>query len=429
MRNSKTVASAIILAATAVGINALIQFQNTEETIDLSKLEQASSVTIEMANSPEYTGEVVLSSLSVPSVTATADGSSYTNTGKTAVPVAGMSDILRKITDADMSKMEASVEDLDVATKYVPEGSIISGYTNLGVSDVSEYLNVRNGAGTGNKVIGKMPGGSACEILEEVDGWYKIKSGDVSGYVCADYILTGYDANIKAMETMETKLYVGVDVLNVRAEASTECQVSTSVCKGEYLEILEDESNGWYKICINNLEGYVSAEFVEKVNYLPTAVEIVEVKQNVSYGSNAQSTGSSTYVGPTFDISTLDQTVSQQAIDLINYAMQFLGNPYVLGGNSLTNGTDCSGFTMLIFKQFGYSLPRCAGDYAYLPNRIPYTAAKPGDILLYDYGRGVGHVAIYIGNGQIIHASTPKGGIRIGTAYFVTPCAAVRVIP
>lgn len=426
MRNTKSVASAIILAAAAIGINAIIPSQKNEDSLDISKVLEASSYTVTAANTPEYSGEVMLSSLSLSLVGSANDNSKLNdNTGKTAIPVAGMSDVLRNATN-DTSAVSNSTEEMDVATKYVPEGSVIEGYTNLGVSNVTSYLNVRNGAGTNNKIIGKMPGGSACEILEESDGWYKIKSGDVTGYVSSDYILTGYDANVKAMETMETKLLVTANALNVRQEPSTECGISTKVNSGEYLEILEDESNGWYKININNLTGYVSSEYVKKVNSLPTAVEIVEVKVNTTAST---SSGGNTYTGPSFDTSTLDQTVSQTAKDLIDYSMQFLGNPYVYGGNSLTNGTDCSGFVKLIFAHFGYSLPRSSASYASVGTQIPYTAAKPGDIMVYKYGSSIGHVAIYIGNGQIIHASTPSGGIRIGSAYFVTPCFAVRVLP
>lgn len=431
MRKTKSVASAIILAAAAIGINAIIPSQKNEDSIDVSKILEASSFTVTAANSPEYSGEVMLSSLSLSLVGSSNDSSKLNNsTGKTAIPVAGMSDVLRNAT-VNTNDVSASAEGMDVATKYVPEGSVIDGYTNLGVSNVTSYLNVRNGAGTSNKIIGKMPGGSACEILEEADGWYKIKSGDVTGYVSSDYILTGYDANVKAMETMEAKLLVTADVLNVREEPSTECSVSTKVNSGEYLDILEEESNGWYKIDINNLTGYVSADYVKKVYSLPTAVEIVEVKVNntTASGSTNSGTGGSKYTGPSFDASSLDQIVSQTAKDLIDYSMNFLGNPYVYGGNSLTNGTDCSGFVKLIFAHFGYNLPRSSVEYASVGTQIPYTAAKPGDIMVYKYGSRIGHVAIYIGNGQIVHASTPTGGIRIGSAYFVTPCFAVRVIP
>ena len=114
---------------------------------------------------------------------------------------------------------------------------------------------------------------------------------------------------------------------------------------------------------------------------------------------------------------------------MINYAYNFLGNPYVYGGNSLTNGIDCSGFVQQIFGKFGYSLPRTSLAYANVGTRIDYRNAKPGDILVYKYGDGSGHVAIYIGNGQIVHASTPKTGICIGNAYFTAPYCAVRVLP
>lgn len=431
MRNTKSVASAVALAVAAIGINAIIPTQNiTNNYLDVSSLKQSATMTYTAGISPEYTGEVSISNLPVTLVTSTANEDTLTaDTGKTSIPVAGMSEVLRNITtktEGAKEKFEASAEELDVATKYVPEGSIIEGYTTLGVSNVTSYLNVRKEPGTDKKIVGKMPGGSACEILESQDGWLKIKSGDVTGYVCADYILTGYDANIKAMETMETKLMVTGDVLNVREEPSTECSVATKVNAGEYLEIVEEENNGWYKININNLVGYVSADYVKKVNALPVAVEIVEVQANVQSGNKKPSAG---YTGPTFDTSTLDQTVSQTAVDLINYAMQFLGNPYVYGGNSLTNGTDCSGFTKLIFAEFGYNLPRSSKEYINVGTVIPYTSAKPGDILVYKYGSSIGHVAIYIGNGQIVHASTPTGGIRIGGAYYTTPYCAVRVIP
>lgn len=434
MRNTKSVAGAIVLAVAAVGINAIIPSPKINGSVDISKIVSASDMTKVAVTAPEYSGEVMISALSSTLVTSSNDASKLDeSTGKTAIPVAGMSDVFRNITKGseDDIDVEASVEKLDVATKFVPEGSIIEGYTNLGVSNVTSYLNVRDGAGTDNKIIGKMPGDSACEIVETLDGWYKIKSGDVTGYVASEYILTGYDANVKAMETMKTQLLVTGDVLNVREEPSTSCTVATSVTQGEYVEIVEDEKDGWYKIDINNLVGYVSADFVKKVNTLPVAVEIVEVQTNTVYSANGGNNGgaSNEYTGPSFDASALDQTVSQQAKDLINYAMQFLGNPYVLGGNSLTNGTDCSGFVKLIFAQFGYNLPRSSSAYGSMPNLIPYTSAKPGDLLIYDYGSGIGHVAIYIGNGQIIHASTPSGGIRIGGAYFVTPYAAVRVIP
>ena len=307
-------------------------------------------------------------------------------------------------------------KELDLATEIVPEGSIIEGYTNLGISNVTTYLNVRKGAGTSYKIIGKMPGYSVCEILGEKDGWYKIKSGSVEGYVSAEFILTGYEANVKASEKMTEMLVVNCDKLNVREEPSTNCSISTKVTEGEHLEIVEGEKDGWYKASINGLVGYVSAEYVDVVYTLPTAIEIKEIV--VSTGGNA---------GGSYTNS--DSSVSQKAVDLINKAYQYLGCPYVYGGNSLTKGIDCSGFVKQIFAMFGYNLPRTSREYVNVGTKVSISNIKAGDILIYKYGSRIGHVAIYIGNGKVIHAANDKKGVCIGNYNFVYPYMAVRVIP
>ena len=311
------------------------------------------------------------------------------------------------------------IKDLDLKTEIVPEGSIIDGYTNLGISNVTSYLNVRKGPGTNYKVVGKMPGYSVCEVISEEDGWYKIKSGKVTGYVSKEFILTGYEANVKAKDKMTEVLVVNCDKLNVREEPSTDCSVSTKVSVGEYLDIVEPEKDGWYKASINGLTGYVAAEYVDVVYTLPTAIEVVEVQ--VTRPSSGSSGSKPTYENN-------DSTVSQTAVDLINTAMQYLGCPYVYGGNSLTKGIDCSGFVKQIFAKYGYSLPRTSREYPGVGTKVSLSNIKPGDILIYKYGSRIGHVAIYIGNGQIIHAANDKKGVCIGSAYFIQPYMAVRVI-
>ena len=216
---------------------------------------------------------------------------------------------------------------------------------------------------------------------------------------------------------MTEVLVVTCDKLNVREEPSTDCSISTKVSVGEHLDIVEKEKDGWYKASINGLTGYVSADYVEVVYSLPTAVEVVEV----------QVSGSSSSSRPTY--SNLDPNVSQTAKDLINTGMQYLGNPYRYGGNSLTKGIDCSGFVKQIFAKYGYSLPRTSGGYTSVGTRVPLDQIKPGDILIYKYGSRIGHVAIYIGNGQILHAANERDGICISNAYFIYPYMAVRVIP
>lgn len=424
MRNTKLVAGLSVTALTALGVTAFAltggDSQKNEKKTETAKVQTEAEKTAD-----SYTGNIFVSSSLLSALYDNVENNAKLNeqTGSLMYSEAGMSEALEGygsyIALADSESGDASVEALDVALKFVPEGSVIEGYTNLGVSNVSTYLNVRAGAGTENDIVGKMPGGSACEILGEENGWYQIQSGAVKGYVDKQYILSGYDANVKAMETMKNMLKVNCDVLNVRQEPSQDCSVSTKVRTGELLEIVEGENNGWYKININNLEGYVKAEYVDSIYTLPVAETVVKLVATDTTRSSSGKTYSA----------NLDQSVSQTAVDLINYAYQFLGNPYVYGGNSLTNGIDCSGFVKQIYAKYGYSLPRTSSAYPNVGTRISYTDAKPGDILVYRYGDGSGHVAIYIGNGQIVHASTPKTGICIGNAYFTTPYCAVRVLP
>ena len=431
MRNTKLVAGLSITTLAALGVTVFsisnIAKQEPKKEIGTESLQAEVEV---LEETPvEYTGNLIAGSSLLSSLYTNVEGNAKLNeqTGSLMYSEAGMSEALEGygsyIAHADAESGNASVEALDVALKFVPENSIIEGYTNLGVSNVTTYLNVREGVGTDKEIIGKMPGGSACEVISEEDGWYKIQSGEVSGYVDKQYILTGYDANVKAMETMRNVLKVNCDILNVRQEPSTECSIATRVETGEILEIMEPETNGWYKININNLQGYVNAEYVDNIYTLPVAEKIVKLVATPAGG------GSSSGSGQTYDSSNLNQSVSQTAVDLINYAYNFLGNPYVYGGNSLTNGIDCSGFVQQIFAKYGYSLPRTSLAYPSAGTNIDYRNAKPGDILVYKYGDGSGHVAIYIGNGQIIHASTPRTGICIGNAYFTTPYCAVRVLP
>jgi cell wall-associated NlpC family hydrolase len=423
MRNTKLIAGLSVTALAALGITvSAFSGNNKQESV---KDVQADNVQIEAEAEAtvEYTGNAFVSSSLLSALQANVENNAKLGeqTGTLMYSAAGMSEALdgygTYMASADTVSGDASVEALDVALKFVPEESVIEGYTNLGVSNVSSYLNVRSAAGLENDIVGKMPGGSACEILGEEGDWYQIQSGDVVGYVAKEYILTGYDANVKAMETMQNVLRVNCDVLNVRQEPSVDCSVSTQVESGEILEIVEQNTDGWYKVNINNLEGYVSAEFVDSIYTLPTADKIAKLVADTD--SDDSSSGAS----------YSSSGVSQTAVDLINYAYQFLGNPYVYGGNSLTNGIDCSGFVQQIFAAYGYSMPRTSLAYAGVGTTISYSEAKPGDILVYKYADGSGHVAIYIGDGQIIHASTPATGICIGNATFTTPYSVQRVLP
>ncbi len=275
------------------------------------------------------------------------------------------------------------------------------GYTNLGIADVSDNLNIRAIAAEDGRLVGKLPRNAACEVIDTDDTWAHIKSGSVEGYVSLEYLLTGVPAKFKAEELAVTVAKVATDSLKVRAEANTESEVITLVAMGEELEVAAVEGD-WVKVLLDNDEVYVSAEYVEVSAELSTAVTMTELL----YG----------------------QGVSDVRVDICQYAKEFIGNPYVWGGTSLTKGADCSGFVMKVFQKYGVKLPRNSRSQANCGTTIKVAEAKPGDLIFYAKGKTINHVAIYLGNGQVVHASSPKTGIKISNVSYRTPFKAVRVL-
>lgn len=275
------------------------------------------------------------------------------------------------------------------------------GYTNLGIANVDNNLNVRAIPGEDGKLVGKLPKDAACEVLESDGSWAHIRSGKVDGYVSCDYLLTGLQAKRRAEELAVTIATVTTDSLKVRAEANTDSEVITLVPNGEELEVVASEGD-WVRVCLDDEEVFVSAQYVQVDAKLNTAITMTELL----YG----------------------QGVSDVRVDLCQYAKEFLGNPYVWGGTSLTSGTDCSGFVLSVYKKFGISLPHYSGSQANCGTAIKLSEAQPGDLIFYGKGSTINHVAIYIGNGQVIHASNPKTGIRISNATYRTPLKVVRIL-
>ena len=275
------------------------------------------------------------------------------------------------------------------------------GYTNLGVANVEGNLNVRAAAGTDADVVGKMPNNAGCEILGVEGEWTQIKSGSVEGYVKSEYLLTGDAALARADEVKQTLATVTTTTLYVREQPNTDCAIVTMMPQGEELEVLE-VLDGWVKINVDSDEGYVSSDYVSIATELPKAQTMTEVR----YG----------------------QGVSDVRVSLVSYATQFVGNPYVWGGTSLTRGADCSGFVMSVFANYGISLPHSSRAQANCGTKISASDAQPGDLFFYGNGNSINHVAIYIGGGRVVHASSPKSGIKISGAYYRTPVKVVRVI-
>ena len=267
------------------------------------------------------------------------------------------------------------------------------GYNNIGIADVDNHLNVRQTPDESGKLVGKMSNNAACEILGTEGDWIKIKSGKVEGYCHKDYLLTGIFARKRAEEIVTTVAEATSGGLRVRTEPNTDCEILTTMAEGEYLEVVE-ELDGWIKVMLDDEEGYISADYAQVKENLDTAITMTELL----YGEG----------------------VSDVRIELCQYAKQFIGNPYVWGGTSLTKGADCSGFTLSVFKKYGMKLPHYSGSQAQMGKKVSLSEAKAGDLVFYSNGSRVNHVAIYIGNGQVVHASSPRTGIKISNVGYRT---------
>ena len=296
----------------------------------------------------------------------------------------------------------------------------------LVASVANDFVYVREQPSADAKIVGKLYANSIGKVVEEADenGWIKITSGDVTGYVKQDYVAQGSQAQQIADSHSTKQAKVTTQTLKVRAAASTDSDVISLIGEGQQLDIIS-ESDGWYKVNTEDGEGYISADFADVEVQYPEAVSIEEEEKEAeeakkkeeekeaasksSSSSSSSSTGKSS--GSTAKQSASGASKGQQ---VVNYAMQFLGNPYVWGGSSLTNGTDCSGFTMSVYAHFGVSLPHYDAAQRSCGTSVgSLSAARPGDLVCYD-----GHVGIYIGGGQIVNASNPRTGITVTNATY-----------
>lgn len=284
-----------------------------------------------------------------------------------------------------------------------PTAEQTCGYTNLGMSVISSgNLNIRQEASTDSEVIGILTNHNACELLEDAGEWYKVTSGKVTGYVNKQYLVTGDEAEAIAEQEIKTVATVNTETLNVRAEKSTEAAVLSQVGNSEAFTV-NSVADGWVEISVDDSVGYISQDYVTLAQALPTAKTIEQVK----YGDG----------------------VSDVRASVVSYALQFVGNRYVWGGTSLEKGVDCSGFTMRILGKYGISLPHSSRAQPSYGTKISASEAKPGDLFFYGSGRSISHVAIYIGNGQIVHASNKRDGIKVSNAYYRNPICVARYLP
>ncbi len=323
---------------------------------------------------------------------------------------------------------ELEIPGANVAVKE----EIPAEYENLVIADVNDYVNVRAEANTESEIVGKLYDDSVGTLLKEENGWYQIQSGNVTGYVKAEFCVTGEEAIALAEEVGTRIATVNTTTLKVREEADIESSVIGLVPMGEELEVIkeEEEIEGWVKVSVEEGEGYVSTEYVSLRTDFVKAESREEEQQRLLAEAQAraeaqqaaqQAIASNSNSTTTVPVITGD---SEMGVAVAEYACQFVGNPYVWGGTSLTNGADCSGFVMSVYANFGVSLPHSSTSDRTQGYEVEggLANAQPGDLICYS-----GHVAIYIGNGQIVHASSSKTGIIISNADYKKVLAVRRI--
>ena len=361
-----------------------------------------------------------------------------------SVQVGGFADMAStddKVSAAHSKKIEDTVVVSEGYTRDLKEAANTGlseeeeSFKNLVIARVNDYVNVRDMPSEEGNIVGKLYDKSVGNFVEEENGWYKINSGSVEGYVKGEYCVTGDDAVDYAKEVGTRIATVTTTTLKVREQPGLEETVLGLVPIEDEL-IVTEELDGWVKVNIEEGDGYVSTDYVtlstefvkaesieeerarlEKEEAARKAAQEAANKKMSSKSSSAPSApaedGGKTYQSPT----------GSTGADVVKFAMQFVGNPYVYGGTSLTNGADCSGFVMSVYNNFGVSLPHSsAADRSVGATVNGIENAQPGDIICYS-----GHVGIYAGNGQLVHASTSKTGIIVSSATY-RPILSIRRI-
>lgn len=363
---------------------------------------------------------------------------------------------------------EEAWETAEIAENELPQTA--SEFADIAVAQVNHYVNVRQEPDTESEILGKLYDKSAATVLETTeDGWYRITSGNVNGYVKAEYVVVGDEELARSVGTRLAT--VTTTTLFVRTEPTTEAKVLTMLPDGDDVVVTDESTEGWAKVSTADGDGYVALDYVTlSTEYIHAeskaeeearlareeaerqaaaraaeearkareaeaaraaaeqeaarkAAEKQEVKKSGAGSSAGSSSGGSAGSGSGSSAGQSAQTASSNGQAVVDYARQFLGNPYVYGGNSLTNGTDCSGFVKGVYAAFGINLPRTSSEQRSVGYAVSLSEIQPGDIVCYS-----GHVGIYAGNNTLIHASNEKTGITLTSPVTYRSVLAVRRI-
>ena len=342
-----------------------------------------------------------------------------------------VNDMLANATSIASETQLADNESEWVATSENP-------YANIAIAQVDNYVYIRSEASADSEYVGKLYNKSAATVSETVEAedgtWLCITSGDVTGYVKSEYVVQGNEELAK--EVSRRVATVTTTTLYVREEASTDSSVIDLLPLGDDLTIIDEsmEDSGWVKVTCNAGDGYISTDYVD----ISTEFTVAESKEHEearlakeeaekkaaqeaakkatssakSSSSSSSSSSSKSYSAPS----------GSDGSAVVSYGAQFVGNPYVYGGSSLTNGTDCSGFVMSVYAAFGVSLPHSSSAMRSVGYAVSYDEMQPGDIVCYS-----GHVGIYAGNGMLLHASTYRTGITYSSVNYKSILAIRRI--
>ena len=294
-----------------------------------------------------------------------------------------------------------------------------SKYANKAVADIysTTTLNIRKKGSINAKIVGKMKKGNIATVLRKGSEWSKVRSGNVTGYVKNQYLV--FDDEIKnfAKQNVKKVAKVQTETLRVRKKASTDSKIVTLVSEDDKLKV-KKQTDDWAKVKVDGQTGYVSKDYA-KVTYSfgkAKSMKQIQAEQAAKKASVSISSSGSSATGSR----------------IASYAQQFVGNPYRYGGNSLTGGIDCSGFTQQIMAKFGYSISRTSSSQSGDGRAVSTSNLRVGDLVFYGDGGSIDHVALYIGGGQVVHASNsapyPRGGIKISNVNYRTPICARRII-
>ncbi len=422
------------LSSNATSVKNLKDEEDTQETTT-----PVTDSDFESNSEPDSDAEEGAAASVSPTATATAAASA------TATAAAVMASPMKElIPEKEEKVIEETVEASTTKTINQMERELENkreekSFRSLVIAKVNDYVNVRSIPSEEGEILGKLYDKSVGEFISEDNGWYEIESGSVTGYVKAEYCVTGDDAVDLAKKVGTRIATVTTTTLKVREEPGLDATVLGLIPIDDQLLVTE-ELDGWVKVNIEEGDGYISTDYVtlstefvkaeskaeEEARLAKEAAErkaAQEAAARAERERRAKSSSSSSAGQEAPEPVYVAGSGSELGKSVANYACQFVGNPYVYGGTSLTNGADCSGFVMSVYKNFGVSLPHSsAADRSVGAAVNGLENAQPGDIVCYS-----GHVGIYVGNGQIVHASTSKTGIIVSNANYRSVLSVRRI--